>query len=139
METYEIFWDDLTQEAQKRLAPIHNGNDDIPIVIIELEYPNLQDIDPNIVLIAEDIEYFDSENECIVDVYFNVEEEKFIVLNKNNRCIAEYSLTKGLDEFTEEDKREHLDFNLGAGNYKFDEEKVTLHDVFILSKYCKKL
>ncbi len=66
-------------------------------------------------------------------------DNKFIVLNKNNRCIAEYSLTKGLDEFTEEDKREHLDFNLGAGNYKFDEEQVTLHDVFILSKYCKKL
>lgn len=37
MKSYEIFWDDLTEEAKERLAEVESGNNDIPIAIIDIE------------------------------------------------------------------------------------------------------
>ena len=36
MKTFEIKWDDLTDEAKEKLAPINNGNG-FPIAQIDLE------------------------------------------------------------------------------------------------------
>lgn len=38
MRTFEIYWDDLTPEAQERLSELHNGNDNIfPLAEIVVE------------------------------------------------------------------------------------------------------
>ena len=38
MKTYEIFWDDLTEEAKERLKEMYHENIDLaPIAIIEIE------------------------------------------------------------------------------------------------------
>ena len=38
MESYEIYWDDLTPEAQERLQGIHHGNIDLtPIAIVDVD------------------------------------------------------------------------------------------------------
>jgi hypothetical protein len=43
MKTYEIYWDDLTEEAKERLKDLEHGNYDVtPMAIIEIE-ENLED------------------------------------------------------------------------------------------------
>lgn len=38
METYEIYWDDLTPEAQQRLSDLYHENIELsPLAIIEIE------------------------------------------------------------------------------------------------------
>jgi len=38
MTTYEIFWDDLTEEAQKKMKDLWHENIDLnPIAIIDIE------------------------------------------------------------------------------------------------------
>lgn len=38
MQQFEIYWDDLTEEAKERLKDLYHENIDLsPIVIIELE------------------------------------------------------------------------------------------------------
>lgn len=38
MKTFQIFWDDLTEEAQERLQELHDDNFDImPIATIDIE------------------------------------------------------------------------------------------------------
>lgn len=38
METYEVYWSDLTDEAQERLKGLYHENIDIsPLVIIDVE------------------------------------------------------------------------------------------------------
>lgn len=38
MESYEIYWEDLNEEAKKRLAPLYHENIDLsPLAIIDIE------------------------------------------------------------------------------------------------------
>ena len=41
MESHEIYWDDLTPKAQKRLKAIYHDNVELsPLVIIDIEKEN---------------------------------------------------------------------------------------------------
>jgi|GEM_PF-6850242 len=38
MESYEIYWDDLTPKAQKRLKPLYHDNVQLsPLAIVDIE------------------------------------------------------------------------------------------------------
>ena len=38
MQSYEIYWDDLTQEAKERLMPMYHENIDlVPIAVVDIE------------------------------------------------------------------------------------------------------
>ena len=52
MAQFEIYWDDLTDEAKERLSDLNHGNVDLaPLAVIEVD--NVQEIDEK----SEDIEY----------------------------------------------------------------------------------